>query len=204
MKKLFICFTASLALISSLAMAKTEGNSVGVNLINTNLERTTNQANTGASEDDSLGFGIDVTHARNLGDLNPSLNNVFVSANAFLDFNEAEASGAATGTILTIEAKNSFGLGLALGYDINEQYAVSVGLAYIDVRDSFSNSTTGQLAAGNDEAIGYTIGLKYAIDEQYNINLSYNVFDELQEFTAGNFTATVNLSTIKLGASYNF
>ena len=112
MRKLFICFTASLALISSLAMAKTEGNSVGVNLINTNLDRTTSGTNTGAAEDDSFGFGFDVTHARNLGDLNPSLNNVFVSANAFLDFNEADASGVSGGnTTATIEAKNSFGLG---------------------------------------------------------------------------------------------
>ena len=181
MKKIFICFTASLALLSSLAMAKTEGNSIQLNLIQTTVEFSE-----GVSvEGDDIGFGVAAKHAINLG------NNFYIAPGAFYDHNNTE---------ITIDNNNkgsldySYGAGLDIGYDLNNQLSIFANVAWVEGR--ITAETNGiESSVDSEEDYYYGLGLKYAIDKQLSASLAYNTA-EIDE--------NLDISTIKLGVAYNF
>lgn len=193
MKKLFICFTASLALISSLAMAKTEGNSVQLNLINTTAEFS----GQGLSIDgDDIGIGVAYKNTIALE------NNIYIAPGAFYDFNNSEISQAIVvggqRSTSTFEAEYSYGLGADLGYNVNNQVAIFANVSFIQARVSGSFAINGVVTqSGNqtDEGISYGLGAEYAIDKKISAVLSYNTTELTDNF---------DIETIKLGVAYNF
>ena len=183
MKKLFICFTASLALLSSLAMAKTEGNSVGVNLVETKSELS----GSGFSfEGSDIGVGLDIKHAISLENVASGL---YIAPAAFFELNNARVTATGTGFNTTADTNNSFGLGFDLGYDINNQVAVFANTSWVQAR------TSGFQENFNDEGISYGFGLKYNVNDQVAAVVSYNTV-ELNDF--------YDIDTIKLGAAFRF
>ncbi len=202
MKKLMMCFTASLALISSLAMAKTEGNSVELNLLRSEVEG----GDTTSFEIDGIGLGLAAQHAINLGQFDQSLNNFFVAPGAFLDFNEADGSyGLRTGQA---EVSRTQGIDLDIGYDVNDQIAIFATIGYIEARVDvrFDIGAAIFTETKTEESLFYGLGARYAIDNQLTAVVSYN-FADLQEDRngVGGFgNMDISTDVIKLGVAYNF
>ena len=193
MKKFFISFTASLALLSSLAMAKTEGNSVQLNLINTTAEFSSEDV---SFDGNDIGIGVAYKNTIALE------NDIYIAPGAFYDFNNTEVSNVRTfrtqrfNTIFDV--KYSYGFGADLGYNINNQISVFANLSWLEARGSGSFATNGVVStssSGSDEGISYGLGVEYAIDKQISAVLSYNA-TELSDF--------IDIETIKLGVAYNF
>ena len=203
MKKLFICFTASLALISSLAMAKTEGTSAELNLLYSEFEGgdTTN------FEADGVGVGVAIQHAINLGQVDQSLSNLYVAPGAFLDFNEADGSYG-TRARSGVDFSRTQGIDLDIGYDVNDQVAVFATIGYIEARADLAFDTGFAVfrTTQNEESLFYGLGARYAIDNQLTAVLSYNFADLREERNGqGGFENTdFSSDVIKLGVAYNF
>ena len=137
MKKIFITITAVLALMSSLVMAKTEGNSVGINVLSSSADIQ------GFDSDNEFGVGVSSKHAINFG------NNIFVAPGVFYHQEGAEATITAASTVAEVD--NVAGVAIDLGYDFNDQISafVSIGLSQFRTETSQLGVTT---SIDNDEA----------------------------------------------------
>ena len=193
MKKLFICFTASLALISSLAMAKTEGNSAQLNLINTATELSFNNSTIDGND---LGIGVTYKNTIALG------NNIYVAPGVLLDYNNSDISDTTVfggqNILTSLETEYSYGFGVDIGCELNNQISAFINISYLEARVGATSSSNGNVLVDTrqtDEGISYGLGAEYAIDKQISAVLSYNTTE---------LTDSFDIETIKLGVSYDF
>ncbi len=116
------------------------------------------------------------------------------------------------------EIQNSYGAKLDFGYDVTDKFAVFATLGYIEYRyDSSLVSTSVDSFAGvNPESVSteertlYGFGIKYSLNESYDLSLAYEYFDNNKsdnfslERVKANNVAKKYTDVIKIGASYRF
>ncbi len=216
MKKILIALITLFSIISSAANAKTQGNYIGLNLINTEVElfSITTEHNERPKEFDSyskttsFSGGLNYKYAFNF-------NKFFVAPEIFFDFNKAKGrakySDQDNVTYYNTEIKNSVGAKLNLGYDITDKFALSgffghsinrVRYNYTYLNDIFENN----LNYKTREAFIYGLGLKYDLTKRFSLNASYEIVQFGLSNDVFNTTDKINpdFSVAKLGLAYNF
>ena len=209
MKKLFISSVAILAMISSLSMAKTQGSSVGLNLIQSNYKTSVKSNNVAILdlEDDDVGVGLSYKYSINLGSLSSALNNFYIAPGAFIDFNNLDVVKEVNGVRVENEVKNSHGLTFDLGFDISQNFTLFLNALYLEARIDSASSTLGELPSQNQEGIGYGLGVKYKMGDKYYLALSYDEVELVDSFILSQgviIDSNMSIDTIKLGLAYKF
>ena len=200
MKKLFITATVIGSVLSSLAMAKTEGNYVGVDVISTQVGLTDLSDKFFRYSETSA--GVNYKYAFNF-------NNFFVAPGLFYNHNGVKAVSAENTDSLVQELKYSYGVKLDLGYDINDKVAAFVTVGHSENRLHFSYNTSGvvnEAENATEEAFLYGIGAKYSVTDHLDLNVGYEIS---QYGMSNNLTNTTDkfspdYKVAKFGASYKF
>lgn len=202
-KKLLIITSVIASIFSASASAKTEGNYVGVSLINTNVKSKSTFSEV-THRDDNFSLGVDYKYAFNFG-------GIFITPGIFYDHNALKTNHSAGIFDPTEEEASqllySYGAKVNIGYDVNDKFAPFVTLGHMQTRESFSFITSKYTET--NEAFLFGAGFKYSVSDKIDVNLSYeSVQKELSrniiEVARGTDKINPTFSVIRLGASYNF
>ncbi len=202
MKKLFIISSLLAAITASSAVAKTEGNYVGVDLVRTssNHKYTVDNrrvVNSAKFEDVSTGFGLNYKHAFNFGGM-------FVAPGAFYENNNNKAHDS---NYDTTKLNNRYGLKFDIGYDITDDFAAYVtnGVSRLDYTVQWDSINRKKSYKQNDYFYG--VGLAYKVAKNILVNLEYNNQKTRLKVPGGTSTidaSQTDIDVLKLGLAYNF
>jgi opacity protein-like surface antigen len=216
-KKILTALFLTSALLFSPAFAKTQGNYIGFDVLNTNvefqfkyLEGTTPDSK---KTDSNFGVGLNYKYAFNT-------NGFFFAPGIFAELNDTYSSIDRTNYFSITEEyrmKNRYGLKFDAGYDVTDNFAMYLtgGASYNSYTYSVFSNLPGGLADTYQSSyeLGYLYGagLKYSLTKKINIGLEYNTQNvdmELKRTQLGNVTdgdyLTSKIQIIKFGISYNF
>ena len=193
MKKTFIAASVLGTLISADSFAKTEGNFIGLDLVNTESQMV-DVTNGQQHREDDFGFGINYQHAFNF-------NGFFVAPEIFYDSNRN--LGRANGN--SDELLYSYGLKANLGYDITDKIALFAVLGGGQARSQSNLSNV--VEDRTDEFFTYGLGAAYEINDKFAINIGYEISqytnskDPLTD-TTDSFNSDFKVA--RVGVTYNF
>lgn len=190
MKKLLIVTTIIGSLMSSMAFAKTEGNYVGLDILNTNFESydSYNEKHDGRD----FGLGLNYKHAINF-------DSFFIAPGVFYNFNNVEISYKdKDGDSYNDKLRYSYGINLDLGYDINDKFATFASVGYVESRINHNAIWSNTQSDLTEESILYGFGVKYSATDLIDVNLSY------EYFSYDSADNNLDVDVLKIGASYKF
>jgi outer membrane autotransporter protein len=210
MKKLLIAATIIGSLASSLTNAKTKGNYVGLNIIKTDMQATQNTYNNVSTnngfklaDEDQISLGIDYKHAFNFGGF-------FVAPGGFFEYSNVSTKDE-SGTTYNADYNLNFRLGakVDLGYDITDKFAAYTNLGLVANGYSYdykANNGSSLELSDSAVALSYGLGVKYALRDNLDINIEYEVSEfEMDVSGLGNTeTQDFDLEIIKVGAAFKF
>lgn len=212
MKKLLILTCVAASFYGTSALAKTEGNYAGVDLLSGSAsynKRYSDDYQVSATETSAehgksnLGLGVNYKHAYNF-------NGAFVAGGVFGEQNNIKNE---TNQYEKLEVKNRFGVKADFGYDITDNVAPYVTVGYAGVAYRTRNYPTSQSGSSikNGVARGgfYGVGLKIDINKDLSFNTEYQVQNfRAKTRTNGEYNYSgvykANFSEIKLGLSHKF
>jgi opacity protein-like surface antigen len=228
MKKILIATTLAASLASASALAKTEGNYVGFDVLRANVKVKSNsddpfdQAFNSAwyshsKTDSATGFGVNYRYAFNM-------NNFFIAPGAFFEYIGADAkvNHSETGFnsyTQSVKINDRYGVKLDLGYDITDKFSayVPVGVSSVGYEIKTSDSDgAGDFVktrkSGNKFNYFYGFGISFVPAKNFLVSLEYNKLSQLKLSSVssatlpngGTIKANVNADIVKLGVSYNF
>ncbi len=202
--KKLIFFTALSIAFSSSAFAKTEGNYVGLNLINTS---TSYQFDSGRVRNDNYSFGVDYKYAFNFGKL-------FVAPGLFYDHNALSESVSiySANDRFALNTKFSYGVKVNVGYDVTDKFAPFFVLGHSQTRLDASNygpNLSFVKESYTNEGFVYGLGFKYSVSNDVDVNAAYEL---TQYYFTSNLDAVVDgtdklnsdYKVARLGVSYKF
>lgn len=210
MRKLFIATAVIGSLISSLANAKTEGNYVGIDLIQTETSADKTIDGTGSSSNDAafkikdadqISLGVNYKYAFNF-------NNFFVSPGIFFDYSDISAKDSAND-----EWNLDYRLGakVDLGYDVTDKFAVFVNAGIVNnyYTVDWKSSSSVSKKSDSDLSLAYGLGVKYSVLDNLDASLGYEMssFDmDSPDYPTmvGKERTEIDVQTIRVGASYKF
>jgi opacity protein-like surface antigen len=227
MKKTLSSIIIVISLFSSQAYAKTEGNYIGIDLLESTVKINSNSIlardNIGSAspfykfnkKESAYGLGVNYKYAFNFNNffIAPSLSYDFLNNNIKMKYNGF------SNTLYSQNLKLKYRLTTQanLGYDINNQFAI-----YIPTGVSFFNyefNTSDTYFGGNKHNIktsGYKtatfigFGFSYQPIKNWVVNLEYNKYQNFKitsqnaTLNGGQIVAKINLDLMKLGISYRF
>jgi len=202
--KKLIFFTALSISFSSSAFAKTEGNYIGLNLINTS---TSYQFDSGRVRNDNYSFGVDYKYAFNFGKL-------FVAPGLFYDHNALSRSvnASSDNDRISLNTKFSYGVKVNIGYDITDKFAPFVILGHSQTRLDYSvygPNTSFYKQSLTQEGFVYGLGFKYSVSDNVDVNAAYeltqySLTSNLDAVAGGTDHLNSDYKVAKLGVSYKF
>lgn len=207
-KKLLLAAAIIASTLSFSASAKTEGNYVGLNLIDTYTRSKVLVVGGSASKypHNDISFGVDYKYAFNF-------NRFFVAPGIFYDNNSANADFALPEAVrFSNNVQNSYGVKADFGYDVTEKFSPFVTLGFSMTRSTisyYSGAYPLTKSATNNEGLVYGLGFRYKLSKAVSVVASY----ELTQFGLNsNLDATIGGSdklnsdykVAKLGVAYNF
>jgi opacity protein-like surface antigen len=224
MKKLLLVTTLVTSIASAPALAKTEGNYVGIDVLRASSQVKSHSNRIGEEDspyyshkdkDSSVGFGLNYKYAFNM-------NNFFVAPGAFYEKIGTEVkSGYSTSAFdpytQSVKFNDRIGAKLDLGYDITDYFAayVPVGVSSVGyemkTRDVDGSDFVNTKKTGRKFGYFYGVGFSFYPVKNFAINLEYNRMSKMKLSSAnsatlgeGTIKADANLDVVKLGFSYNF
>lgn len=216
MKKIIALITLATALTSNAALAKTEGNSIGLDIHRSVLKSRNHTMETPTAQeasaltDSNTGLGVTYKHAVNLG------NNFFVAPGAFYErlgnrnYGVSDTAGGVTSTSY-FHVQNRYGVRADLGYDVNQNFAVyaTVGLANTGYTVYLADGHGSEGPRQNNKtktAMLYGIGLTSKINDKFSVGTEYNhqSFEVNNRDQQSNIHTKTNIDLYKLTLSYNF
>lgn len=204
-KLLLLAFFTST--ISFNAFAKTEGNYLGLNLINTQTHTKAVASGVGTTEHshNATSFGFDYKYAFNF-------NRYFIAPGIFYDFNNTNDDfGMQNGVRFSNNIQNSYGAKADFGYDGNDGLSPFLTLGYSITRQT--TSSYGNIGFSkspqNNEGLLYGIGLRYNINNSLSLVAAYEItqFNLNSNFDAvidGTDKISSDYKVMKLGIAYHF
>ena len=168
-------------LATSSAYAKTEGDYLGVSLLQSRAKSRYN----GSSSDTSIGYGIDYKHAFHFD------NEVFLAPGIFYDRIGTSSN--------SISVRERVGVKLDLGYDFTHQFALY-----------FTNGVASNRAKVNshsdmsDLSYFYGIGALFHATRNVTLNVEYNNQHFDANGPASSHDASTRLQVMKVGIAYHF
>ena len=209
MKKKLLSIYALIFLIyisyNSVALAKTQGNYVGVDFLHTYMKYETNTNNTyyyGVESADKESVSINYKYLFNIHD-------VFFGLGTFADHSNLQIRDS-SGDPWKLSYR--YAGQLMLGYDITNKFAIFATTAL--TRNKYkiywpSSKTYRPRANGFGNSVSYGAGIKYSISDRLDINFSYERtgFQLIEPDCTVSSTCNpgkFNLQIFKLGLSFNF
>jgi opacity protein-like surface antigen len=214
-KELLTACSFTVFLLSSSVFAKTQGNYIGFDILNTSAVfqykfisgKTPNEK----VSDSNFGVGLNYKYAFNI-------NNFFFAPGIFVELNDTYVRRAPPTSFFNEQEeyrmKSRFGVKFDAGYDLTNNFAIYLtgGASRNDYEVNFISDFPGD----SNTQIGYTItpfygaGFKAILSKNINIGLEYNAQSMDTKGLDSNFTTNIgskvaiDLQIIKLGISYNF
>lgn len=191
-KLLAVISIAATITTSSAALAKTAGNYVGVNVVNSDVDH---QYNNGAAQfnEKKVGYGADYKYAINFND------NFFIAPGVFAEANNLRALNT-SGDI--IENDYRYGAKVDLGHDVTDNLAI-----YFTNGLSANHYKSTRVSVGNKSGteLGYFYGAGFMLNvaKDVALNLEYNT-QKVRFDTANSVDLDSDLSVFKVGATYRF
>lgn len=209
MKK-FLIISSLLALVSSAAMAKTEGSYAGVDIINTKVkfvEKFSSTAmpseatNSPSTSDSAYNLGLSYKYAINH-------DGFFIAPGVFVENNDVTVNNANQ----RAEIEHRYGVTADLGYDVTEKIGLYAMVGYAGVDYKNKNGTSNSTTAIKDGAEAdwlWGVGLKHNCSANSAMTLEYNTQKlDLKTSTnvAGNYAGhfDTRIDVLKLGFAYRF
>lgn len=213
-------FSILLAFIftSNIAKAETSGHYVGISLINSLQEQLAfdTQANPVAyhsskyNYSNSISYGLNYRYAFNFGKF-------FVMPEIYYDYNDSnnnnfEKVGANTYFTLS-RIKHSVGVKANIGYDFTDDIAGYVTFGHGELRadvDRGAFNGSGRASSRiilTDEYFVFGLGVKYSINDKFDLGLSYEALKEKKTDDLFNDTDTFRdpaLQITRINLLYNF
>ncbi len=199
MRKIILAASLAVIFAGQSALAKTEGHSVSVNILNTNakyrFDRFINGNHIQSFEDSSHnGIGFDYKYAYNF-------DGVFIRPGVFFDRTNIEYRSSST-LIPAIKIDNRYGFKTDIGYDLEEKLSVYIvgGMSFLDY--SITNSS-GKNSSRAKSDFFYGAGISYDYSKKVSFGLEYN-FQNLNLQPVSSSTVPVDLRVLRIGMSYKF
>jgi len=177
MKKLLILTSLISFLTTANASAKTEGNYVGLNFIDT--------ASSNQNHNSNFGLGADYKYAFNFGGL-------FLAPGVFYDYNRLSQPNSPT-------LKYSYGAKLNIGYDVTDKFApfVTVGASQTRIQESAKN---GMLLG-----VGFKYALNSDVDFTAAYEMTqFGLAGKAGSVIDGTDKINATYRVAKVGATYHF
>jgi opacity protein-like surface antigen len=187
MKKLLTTF---FVFISYSSLAKTEGFSIGFDLLNTHS--SSNQLSTIADED-QISSSVNLKHAFNW-------NGFYLAPGAFVDFTELSHTDS-QGDEWDLDYR--YGVNLDLGFDFNDKHSAFANIGYANNIYELNLRAQNSELEGSDATGFYGFGYKYNLDEFWDLRAAYEFFSFDMEF-ASNSQTQFDVDVLRIGAAYRF
>jgi len=224
MKKILIATALIGAFYSSLALAKTEGGVIGIDLIRSSAQVKSNsdsaddahltQYYSHKKKDSGYSVGVNYKYAFNFNDffIAPGLSYNLIN-------NEVKAGYSRSSDDFysqSVKLNNQISFQTNLGYDVSDKFAVYVpvgvsSFGYEIKTSDVSGSSVTTKKTGRESSIFYGLGLSYQPAKNWAMNLEYNKFQDLKLTSAnaatisgGTIKANVGINIVKLGFAYRF
>ena len=186
MKKLIAISSVLAILAGSSAYAKTEGNYIGVSL----LDLKSSQQYNGRVNDTTIGYGVDYKYAFNFG------NNIFLAPGVFY---ERIGTSAINSANADLKIRSRYGAKLDLGYDISKQFAV-----YFTNGIASSRTTVSTNTEMSNMKYFYGLGGLFHATKNVTLNIEYNTQDFNAKGPDQSIDAKTKLEVLKFGVAYHF
>ena len=194
-KPIFIAIFLSL-LVTSNVFAKTEGNYIGINLINSKSSYSDSLHNRYSIQNDNKkSVGISFKHAINYNDL-------FIAPEVFYDHTDIKMTDSDSDEW---KINSRIGARLNIGYDIADEFSVFVNAGF--TRNSYKVNWESINSYRQDSSGGfiYGFGASYSVNQNIDLLLAYDISSlEMQEPILSGNKYDFDLKTIKAGISYKF
>ena len=224
MKKILIATALIAAFSSSLALAKTEGEVIGIDLIRSSAQVKSNSDSAddaGLTEyyshkkkDSGYSVGVNYKYAFNFNDffIAPGLSYNFINNEAKVGYSKSSDDFYSQ----SVKLNNQISFQTNLGYDVSDKFAVYVpvgvsSFGYEIKTSDVSVSSVTTKKTGRESSIFYGLGLSYQPAKNWVMNLEYNKFQDLKLTSAnaatingGAIKANVGVNMVKLGVAYRF
>lgn len=205
MKKLLITSTLVGSLISSVAMAKTEGLYLGIDALATRYEANVGDGTiiTENNQDDvSAGVGGNIKFAINMGGF-------FIAPGAFFNYNNASVSETYVSDNVKIreELEYSYGGKADIGFDITDKFAVFGTIGYQKNEHEREVTILGDKDRSNFEsdALIYGGGLKVSVSDHVDLSVAYEYVDYNGDEDDNDVGADSNNPQVaKVGVAFKF
>ncbi|MDX2082579.1 MAG: outer membrane beta-barrel protein [Rickettsiales bacterium] len=227
MKK-FILIATTASIITSSALAKTEGNYVGIDLVRSSAKVTSNSTSqidqsflsnwyNHKKTDSAYGFGINYKYAFNFNGFYVAPGVSYTMLNN--DVKVSYSSGIVNDSYSqSMKLKSQLTFQTNFGYDITDQFSayVPVGISSFNyqlktVDNGFSGDVVANKSSGYKTAAFIGFGVAYEPIKNWVLNLEYNKFQNFKTNTSyvatingGRISTKTNVDVVKLGLSYKF
>jgi len=200
MKKLATIASILTVCASSAAMAKTEGNYFGIDLLRSSATHKYKTAGVptsgyGRFEDEHTGYGLNYKYAINQ-------DNIFYAPGVFYDKIGTMAHDKLGDTAVI---KNRYGVKFDVGYDVTDKVAVyfTNGLANVSYASDWSNTNLNGKVKSTMRYF-YGAGASLAVSQNVSINAEYNTQNLALATPQDNLNTRTSLKVAKIGVSYHF
>jgi opacity protein-like surface antigen len=196
MKKIIAIAAIAATLATSHALAKTEGNYVGVDILRTTAENQYKpDGGYGKFKDSSVGVGVNYKYAFNF-------NQVFLAPGVFFDQLGTKAKDLDGDNV---SANYRYGAKLDLGYDITDEFAVyfTNGLSALNYEVNWKS--VDEKKSATQLGYFYGAGLSYKVIKDVVLSFEYNN-QSLNNLKTPDASTKVkaDIRVAKIGISYNF
>ena len=199
MKKILVV-SAILAIFSTNSFAKTEGNYVGISLINSSTVNS--YADGGKDRNDNISLGADYKYAFNFGGF-------FIAPGLFYDHNALSQNTLYSGTSFNANLKYSYGIKANIGYDVTDSFAPFLTIGHSQTRNSYGTNNFNYKENYTNEGMILGAGFKYSLNDSVDLNASYEIVQfgltsNVGAVIGGTDKINPTYKVARVGASYHF
>ena len=191
MKKLLLIVSVAASLTISNAIAKTEGNSVGIGLMRSASDHKSSASDEIHYQDDTLSFALNYKYNAHLSD------NFYVAPGVSYDYVGTDTGAGGN----DVKINHRYNARVDFGYDIKEYLAayLMAGYSAIDYKISNTEGKNNNI----EYAPVYGLGFNAQLCKEWNLNIEYT-YQQADLSAPGGSISDTRLETYMVGLAYNF
>jgi len=201
MKKLILLTSLITIFTTSFALAKTEGNYLGIDLLQASADQRYLQNGKVANnykefDDSSYGIGTGYKYAFNF-------DKIFISPGVFFENLGTKAADKDGDNVLL---NNRYGAKVDIGYDVSDKFSAYFTNGASNTSYKVDWKSVGRKKSGSKLDYFYGAGLAYKVSDKLVMNVEYNRQSTVLDTPnlGGINQVKADLNVIKVGLAYNF
>ena len=191
MKKLLLIVSVAASLTTSNAIARTEGNSVGIGLMRSAADHKSSASDSIHYQDDTLSFALNYKYSAHLGD------NFYVAPG--VSYNYIGTDTGAGGN--DVKINHRYNARVDFGYDIKEYLAAYLMAGYSSIDYKITNASGKN--SDFEYAPIYGLGFNAELCKEWTLNIEYT-YQQADLNAPGGSISDTRLETYMVGLAYNF